>query len=69
MATEPDDFPRVLRLYLELNRYPILAPHIRERMRQELFAKRYDAEAKKYLDEIRKQAMIEYKDAKDAKAK
>lgn len=39
MATEPDDFPRVLRLYLELNRYPILAPHIRERMRQELFAR------------------------------
>jgi hypothetical protein len=39
LSTEPDQFPRVLRLYLELTRYPILASHIRERMRQELFAR------------------------------
>ena len=37
---------------------------LKREMRQELFAKRYDAEAKRYLDEIRKQAMIEYKDSK-----
>lgn len=37
---------------------------LKREMRQELFAKRYDAEAKKFLDEIRKQAMIEYKDSK-----
>jgi peptidyl-prolyl cis-trans isomerase SurA len=30
-------------------------------MRQQLFAKQFEVEAKKYLDEIRKQAMIEYK--------
>lgn len=30
-------------------------------VREQLYSKRYDAEAKKYLDEIRKQAMIEYK--------
>jgi peptidyl-prolyl cis-trans isomerase SurA len=33
-------------------------------LRQELFAKRFDNEAKKFLDEIRKQAMIEYKEKK-----
>ncbi len=34
---------------------------IKTQMRQELFAKRFEKEAKKYLEEIRKQAMIEYK--------
>ena len=34
---------------------------LKSQVRQELFAKRYSAEAQKYLDEIRKQAMIEYK--------
>jgi peptidyl-prolyl cis-trans isomerase SurA len=33
-------------------------------LRQELFAKRFDNEAKKFLEEIRKQAMIEYKENK-----
>jgi peptidyl-prolyl cis-trans isomerase SurA len=37
---------------------------LKRELRQELYAKRYDSEAKKYLDEIRKQAMIEYKDSK-----
>ena len=30
-------------------------------MRDEMFAKRFEAESKKYLEELRKQAMIEYK--------
>jgi peptidyl-prolyl cis-trans isomerase SurA len=30
-------------------------------LREQLFTKRFESEAKKYLDEIRKQAMIEYK--------
>ena len=30
-------------------------------VREQLFTKKYDAESKKFLDEIRKQAMIEYK--------
>ena len=34
---------------------------LKREVRQELFAKRFDIEAKKYLDEIRKSAMIEYK--------
>lgn len=34
---------------------------VKVQMRQELFAKRFETEAKKYLEEIRKQAMIEYK--------
>lgn len=37
MITESEGFPKVLTLYLELSQYPILAPQIRERMRQELF--------------------------------
>ena len=34
---------------------------LKREVRQQIFAKRFDTEAKKYLDEIRKQAMIEYK--------
>jgi peptidyl-prolyl cis-trans isomerase SurA len=34
---------------------------IKREVRDQLFAKRFDAEAKKYLDEIRRQAMIEYR--------
>ena len=30
-------------------------------MREQIFTKRYEAEAKRYLEELRKQAMIEYK--------
>ena len=37
MAFDPDGFPKVLTLVLELHEYPILAPHIRERMRDEIF--------------------------------
>ena len=37
--------------------------------REEIFQRRFAKEAQRYLDELRKSAMIEYKDAKDAKAK
>jgi hypothetical protein len=37
MAFDPEGFPKVLTLVLELHEYPILAPHIRERMRDEVF--------------------------------
>jgi len=37
MAFEPEGFPKVLTLYLELSQYPILASRIRSRMREELF--------------------------------
>ena len=39
------------------------SPQKRE-MREQLFVKRFDSESKKYLDEIRKSAMIEYKNNK-----
>lgn len=39
------------------------SPQKRE-MREQLFAKRFESESKKYLDEIRKAAMIEYKNNK-----
>ncbi len=34
---------------------------VKREVREEIFTKRFEAEAKKYLDEIRKAAMIEYK--------
>jgi len=34
---------------------------LKREIRQKLFTERFDAESKKFLDEIRKQAMIEYK--------
>ncbi|MFZ5917949.1 MAG: PEP/pyruvate-binding domain-containing protein [Chloroflexota bacterium] len=39
MTLESQDPPKVLELVLELKQYPILAPKIRERMRQELFSR------------------------------
>ena len=36
---EPQETPKVLRIYLEITQYPIMAPTIRERMRRELFAR------------------------------
>ena len=38
-------------------------------LRNKLFQTRFERESKRYLEELRKAAMIEYKDAKDAKAK
>ena len=40
MTLDPRQYPRALMIYLELQRYPILAARIRERMRQELFRRR-----------------------------
>lgn len=38
---------------------------LKREMREQLFTKRFESESKKYLDEIRKSAMIEYKNEKD----
>ncbi len=35
----PHEWPKVLAIYLALSEYPILARQIRERMRQEMFAR------------------------------
>ncbi len=40
MPFNPPTYPKVLTLYLELSQYPILAPLIRQNMREELFAGR-----------------------------
>jgi peptidyl-prolyl cis-trans isomerase SurA len=37
---------------------------LRRETREQIFAKRYEAESKKFLEEIRKSAMIEYKSKK-----
>lgn len=37
---------------------------LKHEVREQIFAKRYEAESKKYMDEIRKSAMIEYKNNK-----
>ena len=37
--------------------------------RETIFQTRFERESTRYLEELRKQAMVEYKDAKDAKAK
>jgi hypothetical protein len=37
MSLDPNEFPKVLTLYLALSQYPILAPRVRELMRQEIF--------------------------------
>lgn len=39
MQIDPHHMPKVLALYLEITQYPILAQEIRERMRQEIFAR------------------------------
>jgi len=39
LLVDPGAMPKVLELYLEISRYPILAKDIRERMREELFAR------------------------------
>ena len=39
MSLDPTHFPKVLTLYLSLSQFPLLAPRIRERMRNELFTR------------------------------
>jgi peptidyl-prolyl cis-trans isomerase SurA len=38
---------------------------LKREMREQIFAKRFESESKKYLDEIRKSAMIEYKNERE----
>jgi len=38
---------------------------LKREMREQIFTKRFESESKRYLDEIRKSAMIEYKNEKD----
>ena len=52
----PFFYPKVLRLYLELSQYPILAPRIRERMREEIFS-RGVISPKVFESEVREKAI------------
>ncbi|MFP3854473.1 MAG: PEP/pyruvate-binding domain-containing protein [Anaerolineales bacterium] len=59
-AVDSGSFPKVLTLYLELSQYPILAPIIRERMREVLFERKvispedFDAEAREKAKQSQK---------------
>lgn len=58
----PDVTPQGLQMFALCDKKASSAesPAKRE-LRDEIFARRFEAEAKKYLDEVRKSAMIEYK--------
>ena len=49
--------PKVLQLYLEISQYPILASRIRDRMRQELFARGVISE-RRFYEEAREKAIM-----------
>ena len=66
--TTPDVTPQGLQMFALCDKKESKtdSPLARE-IRQQLFAQRFEAEAKRFLDEIRKQAMIEYKETKENK--
>ncbi len=56
MAEESAEYPKVLRIYLELRQYPILSRVIRKRMRQELF-ERGVITPERFEEEVEQQAL------------
>jgi hypothetical protein len=54
-VTEAAEFPKVITLILELSQFPLLAPRIRERMRQELF-KRGVITEQAFEDEVKEKS-------------
>ncbi len=60
--TTPDVTPQGLQMFALCEKKTSTAdtPAKRE-LREQIYTKRFEAESKKFLDEIRKQAMIEYK--------
>ncbi len=56
MIINPRAMPKVLELYLEISRYPILAKKIRERMREELFS-RHVISPEAFEEEVREKAI------------
>jgi hypothetical protein len=57
MNLDSDKLPKVLKLYLEITQYPILASQIRKRMRQELFSRGIIAQAV-FEKEVREKAIL-----------
>ena len=63
--TTPDVTPQGLQMFALCDKKESKTDSpIKREVRQQLFAQRFESEAKKFLDEIRKSAMIEYKENK-----
>lgn len=61
----PDQTPQGLQMFALCDRRESKTNSpLKREVRQQLFVKRFETEANKFLDEIRKSAMIEYKEAK-----
>jgi len=60
--TPPEATPQGLQMFaLCEKKESTTESSVKREVREELYSKRFEAEAKKFMDEIRKQAMIEYK--------
>jgi peptidyl-prolyl cis-trans isomerase SurA len=60
--TAPDVTPQGLQMFAVCGKKSSTEDSaVKRDLREQIYAKRFEAESKKYLDEIRKQAMIEYK--------
>jgi peptidyl-prolyl cis-trans isomerase SurA len=63
--TPPEVTAQGLQMFAVCNKKETTAESpLRRETREQIFTKRYEAESKKFLDEIRKSAMIEYKSTK-----
>jgi peptidyl-prolyl cis-trans isomerase SurA len=64
--TTPEVTAQGLQMFAVCNKKESTAESpLKREMREQIFTKRFESESKKYLDEIRKSAMIEYKNEKD----
>jgi peptidyl-prolyl cis-trans isomerase SurA len=60
--TAPDVTPQGLQMFALCSKKSSAEDSpVKRDLREQIYAKRFEAESRKYLDEIRKQAMIEYK--------
>jgi len=63
--TPPEVTPQGLQMFAVCDKKETTAESpLRREMREQIFTKRFESESKKYLEEIRKSAMIEYKTRK-----
>ena len=63
--TAPEVTPQGLQMFAVCNKKESTTESpLKREMREQIFVKRFESESKKYLDEIRKAAMIEYKTVK-----
>jgi peptidyl-prolyl cis-trans isomerase SurA len=59
--TTPEGTPQGLQMFALCNKKESTAESsVKREVREQIYSKRFDTESKKFLDEIRKQAMIEY---------